>query len=140
MSYPRRRVLHWDETQSNNEVVVPFLHIWRVHQLFLKLATDATVATRTFSLQFFVAVLEAGLQDFSLFSKTQTASLTTKHFLGFIDGQSDNLSGAVDIGQPIMLFGSASTPDKIKLAITNEQSGDTYEVYGVIDDWVIPRP
>lgn len=131
MSYPRRITIQWDESAGANRITVPFGHLWSVRWLFIRYVADANVSTRTIVLN--IKQSEAAF-EMGVLSSDITAGLTRTYLYG-----NEDAGGAFFLGkqaaQPVLL----KQTDTITLTVTNEEAGDTWDVWGPVEDWVIPR-
>jgi len=130
MSFPRRRALQFDESAGSNQVQCPFGHLWVIRSIYMKYVADSNAATRVVILQ---ANHQIGPQASVLFNTTIIASTSEIWHLGNTDQQA-NWNAAQDL--KIL---SLVALDTLELEVTLEQAGDVWDVWTVIDDYVVPR-
>lgn len=130
-----RRTLKIDETAAGNIDTVPFGHSWEIKHLFIHYVADAQSATRTVNLVV-DHVGEPNIQQ-SILQFGISVSETEDYFLGAEAKIAAGITGMQPINMgPLWL----NVGDTIGLVITNEQSGDLWDLYGPIIDHVGPRP
>lgn len=129
----RIRIITFDETAVGNTLVVPFGHIWRVWMMFIRYQASSDVATRTVLLDFKMA---AGPADLNLTTTSIVADETENYMWGPASASNSPLSAHTDAGLGFYLVGPS---DHIKLNVTNEQAADDWDVWGSIEDFVVPR-
>jgi len=127
----RIRSLQWDETAVSNLVTVPIGHLWHVWSFWMRYIADANVASRQIDL---TINQDSGPIGGLVMTDTATANQTRALKYGVQD-QASIYNGANESGLGEYL----EAGDTIELAVTNEQAGDTWDVWGIIEDFVAPR-
>jgi len=129
----RFRLLAWDETQTLNEVTVPFGHIWQIHHMFGNFVASSEVANRDWSI---IIDQAGGAADMEMTRVALTASQTRTMYWGAAD-DSNQITGSqrMPSGGHWLI-----QTDKITIQVTNEQGGDDWDMWAILTDYVIPRP
>jgi len=127
----RLRILQWDETAVDNRVTVPSGHIWKLAFLAMKYVADSQAATRNWELRFSWAL---GPNDFGMFASSIIADQTEEYLWSATKEQSPT-----DLQQTSAQGLWLVSGDSVKFQVANEQSGDLWDIWGPIEDYVVPR-
>jgi len=136
MSYPsgHMTVFEFDESQAGNLKTVDAGHVMLAHWGHVSYVCDATVSTRTIRLKIDPPFTPNLDYNFTVYS--QTAGQNEVHPLGYEDSGPGPLIEYQQFPGTGLWLPAGTT---VAMVITNEESGDTWDVQLVVTDFVVPR-